>query len=214
MPRLTAIRKRALDEIMKEALFEATIAVLSEHGVKGLTMDRVAQAAGVAKGSLYNYFRSKKDLLEFVFAKVIDPILQHLAKAVAVEQPAVEKLADFLRMLLDYAAKHADVLRLLIDDETAHGLLQSSERSIRKAIGYQLAQIIRQGISEGAFRPGDPRMLAIMFQGLYRGVFDSRPSLESRRVREKIHALVMDNFLHGITAGTRTYVGGSSLLGA
>ncbi len=94
VPRLTAIRKQALDEMMKEALFEATVAVLSEHGVDGMTMDRVALAAGVAKGSLYRYFRSKRDLLEFVYAKMIDPIFQDLDEIVATEQPAIEKLAD------------------------------------------------------------------------------------------------------------------------
>ena len=49
MPKLTAIRKQALDEMMREAIFEATVAVLSEHGVEGMTMDRVALAAKVAK---------------------------------------------------------------------------------------------------------------------------------------------------------------------
>ena len=66
MPRLTAIRKQALDEMMKNALFEASVAVLSEHGAEGMTMDRVALAASMAKGSLYRYFRSKQELLESI----------------------------------------------------------------------------------------------------------------------------------------------------
>ena len=49
MPKLTAIRKQALDDIMKEAIFEATVAVLGQHGVEGMTMDRVATAAGVRR---------------------------------------------------------------------------------------------------------------------------------------------------------------------
>ena len=86
------IRKQALDEMMKEALFEATVAVLSEHGVDGMTMDRVASEAGVAKGSLYRYFRSKRDLLEFVYTKLVDPIFQDLEEMAAQEQPAIESL--------------------------------------------------------------------------------------------------------------------------
>ena len=56
MPKLSATRKELLTTMMKEAIFEAATSVLCAHGVSGMTMDRVAAAAGLAKGSLYNYF--------------------------------------------------------------------------------------------------------------------------------------------------------------
>lgn len=200
MPRLTAIRKRALDGMMKEALFEATVAVLSDHGVKGMTMDRVASAAGVAKGSVYNYFSSKKDLLEFVHTKIIHPILDDLAETTATEQSAIEKLASHLRKLLEHVAKHARVFRLLFGDDTAHGLIHSSERTTREIGSQRLAEIFRQGISEGAFRPADPLVLARMFLGLCRGVFDGQPDLQERSQREDVHRLILGSFLNGIAA--------------
>jgi AcrR family transcriptional regulator len=200
VPKLTAIRKRALDEMMKEALFEATVAVLSDHGVEGMTMDRVALAAGVAKGSVYNYFGSKKGLLEFVYAKMIDPIFHNLTEIVATEQSAIEKLASHLRQLLDHVAKHARVFRLLFEDDTAHGLLQSSERSTREAAYQYLAKIFCQGISEGVFRSVDPVVLARMFLGVCRGVFDGQPDLQERNQRENTHRLILGTFLNGIAA--------------
>ena len=198
MPRLTAIRKQALDGMMKEAIFEATVAVLSDHGVEGMTMDRVALAAGVAKGSVYNYFRSKKDLLEFVYAKTIDPIFEDLVETVATEQPAIEKLATHLRRMLEHFAKHAKVFKLLFEDDTAQGLLQSSQRSAREAGSQRLADIIRQGIAEGVFRAADPLVLASMYLGLCRGAFDSQPQLQEREQRESLHRLILGTFLNGI----------------
>jgi AcrR family transcriptional regulator len=198
VPRLTAIRKQALDEIVKEALFEATVAILSEHGVDGLTMDRVAAAADMAKGSLYRYFSSKRDLLEFVYVKTIDPVFRTLEEIVAREQPAIEKLSGQLRALLEHIAQHAQVHRLLFEDDTAHGLLQSSERRTILAASERLAEIFRQGITEGVFRPGDPMMLASMYLGLCKGVLQSRPRLEERQQRERVHALIMDTLLNGI----------------
>jgi len=87
MPKLTAIREQAINGMMKQALYEATIAVLSTHGVDGLTMDRVAAEAGIAKGSLYRYFRSKRDLLEFVYAKLVDPVFENMEQVAAKQQP-------------------------------------------------------------------------------------------------------------------------------
>ena len=109
MPKLTAIRKQALDEMMREAIFEATVAVLSEHGVEGMTMDRVALAAKVAKGSLYHYFPGKQALLEFVFAKMVDPVTTNLHEIVAGARPALEKLANHLAMLLEHIGRHTQV---------------------------------------------------------------------------------------------------------
>lgn len=198
MPRLTAIRKQALDEIMKEALFGATVAVLTQYGVEGMTMDRVASAAGVAKGSLYHYFRSKRDLLEFVYAKTIDPLFENLVETVATDRPAVEKLAAHLWKLLEHVAKHAKVFKLLFEDDTAQGLLQSSQRSTREAGTQRLADIMRQGIAEGVFGSVDPLVLANIFFGLCKGVFDCQPQLEEREQREAVHRLILDTFLNGV----------------
>lgn len=206
MPKLTTIRKQALDEVMKEAFFNATVAVLAEHGVEGMTMDRVASKASVAKGSLYHYFRSKIDLLQFVYAKIIDPIFHDLIEIVASRRPAIEKLTVHLGNMLEHVAKHAKVFKLLFDDDTAHGLLQSSERSTNAAGSQHLAEIFRQGIAEGVFREIDPLVLARMFLGLCKGVFDSQPSLEERNQREDVVRLIMDTFLNG-TATEKGRVG-------
>lgn len=202
MPRLTAIRKQALDEMMKEAFFEATVAVLSEHGVDGLTMDRVATKAQVAKASLYRYFHSKRDLLESVYAKVVDPICQDLEETVASELPAVEKLARQLHTLLEHVAAHGQIHRLLFEDDTALGLLQPSERRTTELVSQQLAEIFRQGMEEGAFHRADPRMYAHMYLGLCKGVLQSHPKLDNRDLRENLQRLILVTFLNGIATET------------
>lgn len=200
MPKLTVIRKQALDEMMKEALFEATVAVLAEHGVEGMTMDRVAAAAGVAKGSLYRYFRGKRELLEFVFTKVVDPIFQVFEELSAKQCPAIEFLSEHLKALLEHVAKHAQVHRLLFEDDAAHGLLQPSERRTAEVASRQLAGVFRQGMDEGVFRPQDPLMLAHMYLGLTKGVLQSRPPLGEAEQRTNLHRLIMETFLDGIAA--------------
>ena len=198
MPRLTAVRKQALDGITREAIFEAAVAVLAEHGVEGMTMDRVALAADMAKASLYHYFLGKKALVEFVYANIIDPIHQDLQEIVATQQPAIDKLATHLYKLLEHVAKHLRVFKVLFHDDTAQGLLQSSQRRTHEAGCQLLAEIFDQGIAEGVFRPVDPLRLARMFLGLCTGAFDSQPELGGREQRESVHRLVMGAFLNGI----------------
>ena len=203
MPRLTTVRKQALDEMMKEAFFEATMAVLNEHGMEGMTMDRVALAAGVAKGSVYRYFRGKRDLLELVYAKVIDPISQDLEAIVTSDQPAIEKLAKQVRAFLEHIAQHVRVFRLLFEDDTAHGLLRSSERRSHEVVSGQLAKIFRQGMEEGVFRPADPLVLANMYLGLCRGALQGQSELADPDLRENLLRLIIGTLLHGIASNEK-----------
>src|SRR6187549_3853455 len=46
----------------------------TKHGLAGTTMDGIAQAAGVAKGTVYLYYRSKED----IFRQILDEDLAHL----------------------------------------------------------------------------------------------------------------------------------------
>jgi AcrR family transcriptional regulator len=199
MPKLTALRKQAINGMMKEALFEATIAVLGNHGMDELTMDRVASEAGVAKGSLYRYFQSKRDLLEFVHAKLTDPIFRSMEETTAKQQPAIEKLAEQLRMMLEHVARHSQVLKLLFEDDAVHALLQSSERRSMEMACQHLAKVFEQGIAEGVFRSGDPLVLASMYFGLCRGALESRIKLEDIEQREHLYRVILGAFLNGIS---------------
>ncbi|MEN6367779.1 MAG: TetR/AcrR family transcriptional regulator [Thermoguttaceae bacterium] len=198
MPKLTAIRKQALDGMMKQALYEATIAVLSTHGVDGLTMDRVAAEAGIAKGSLYRYFRSKRDLLEFVYAKLVDPVFENMEEVAAKQQPAIEKLSEQLHMLLEHAAQHAQVHKLLFEDEAVDAILQSTKRRGSEVACQRLAKMFEQGIAEGVFRPSDPLMLATLYLGLIKNVLERLPKLEEREQRENLHRLILGTLFNGI----------------
>jgi AcrR family transcriptional regulator len=48
----------------KQAIVEAAISLFSEHGYENTSIEQIARAAGVGKGTVYSYFQTKKDLLK------------------------------------------------------------------------------------------------------------------------------------------------------
>ncbi|SDC19477.1 TetR/AcrR family transcriptional regulator [Actinokineospora iranica] len=80
----------------KQKLFDATLRLAGTRGMAGLTVDEIAAAAGVAKGTVYYNFGSKDGL--------IDALLRH----------GVDLLADRLRAAED-AGDAADTLAALVD---------------------------------------------------------------------------------------------------
>jgi len=119
MAALAERRKELLDSMMKQAVYEGAVQVLTQHGLRGTTMDRVAAAAGMAKGSLYNYFRSKQDLLEFVHDRAIAPIQEAVSEVLEMQISAADKLSSIFRRWREYLVSQHAVLEFLILDQSA-----------------------------------------------------------------------------------------------
>jgi AcrR family transcriptional regulator len=75
MCNVTSEQKVRLTAMMREVMYEATASVLAEHGVAGMTMERVAAAANTARGSRYHCFADEQDLLQFTHTKTFEPLV-------------------------------------------------------------------------------------------------------------------------------------------
>lgn len=204
MAGLAKRRKELLDSMMKEAVYEGAVAVLTQHGLGGTTMDRVAAAAGMAKGSLYNHFRSKQELLEFVHDRAVAPLLAVIDGFHENGLSAADKLTAILRRWREYLVKHHAVLEFLTNDQAAKRHLRDAERTTRASAIRQLAPIIEQGVREGAFRPVDAGAVAEMFLSAAIGMAEQELAAgRTRPVEEAVDAL-MGVFLHGLVASEGT----------
>lgn len=93
----------------KQLITEAAVRVAAQHGISGASMDQIAEAAGVAKGSLYYNFASKDAIFEEVIrggferlAAVIDEARDGVAPSEAPRAVAAATL-ETLRGNLDLA---------------------------------------------------------------------------------------------------------------
>jgi AcrR family transcriptional regulator len=68
-------------------IIEMATAVFHEHGYDSGSLDDVAAALGLSKPSLYHYFRSKGQLLYFIFDRALTIGLQRLATLSSIENP-------------------------------------------------------------------------------------------------------------------------------
>ncbi|MBL8524867.1 MAG: TetR/AcrR family transcriptional regulator [Betaproteobacteria bacterium] len=86
-------------EAREEAILDAVNRLLSEKGFDLMTMDDVADAVGVAKGSLYKHFSSKEKLAAAVMIRLLSQTLETLQQMPA-DWPAVRQLEEILRWSL------------------------------------------------------------------------------------------------------------------
>ena len=152
--------------------------LLLEHGINSLTISQIAQTAGVGKGTIYEYFENKEDI---VFEIITTFIAEHEKKLLAlVDEPITtkEKLFFFFYFLFEdeLARKHLNVykefLAISLINEPEEMLIFSED--CREKFTMILDQIIESGRTSGEIEKSMPistSSLALFATGL---VVDSR----------------------------------------
>lgn len=100
----------------KQKLFEASMELIGERGAAGVTVDEIAAAAGVSKGTVYYNFGSKSDLIAQLLRHGVD-ILE--ARLLSVQGESADSLAGMDAMIgqaMDFMAEYPSFARLWVSE--------------------------------------------------------------------------------------------------
>ena len=152
-------------------ILQAAEEVLAEKGYHDTSMDEIAARVGVAKGTLYQHFPSKEDLVFALFERELETSLQTIKQIVATALPARARLERILRhMYGELLGKRMQLLfSLLTDMDVRKGLfekkLQMRDRMQELAAGIRA--VLEEGKEDGSFDPAIPTVVMLMtFFGL------------------------------------------------
>jgi AcrR family transcriptional regulator len=164
----------------REAILSAALDEFSSRGFAATRLDDIAARAGVAKGTIYLYFRDKEDLFHELVRAMLSPIVGRLEAAPMAELPArmlVEAVADiFVREI--FGTRRKDVIRLIITEGQRFPNL--AEVYYREVIGRAvpvMRGLMQRAVERGEF-PNDalarfpqlliaPALVALVWNGLF-----------------------------------------------
>jgi AcrR family transcriptional regulator len=110
----------------RAAILDAALHVFAEHGYESARLDEVAARAGVAKGTLYLYFKDKEDLFEAMVRSAVAPIMGqmgHLATAPDVQTEVLgtdRKLV--LRLIMSEGPRFPRIAEFYYREVVSHGI--------------------------------------------------------------------------------------------
>ncbi|MFI6507474.1 TetR/AcrR family transcriptional regulator [Streptosporangium sp. NPDC050855] len=108
-------RERADAARNRAAVLEAAARLFAERGVEAVSMDQVAAAAGVGKGTLFRRFGDKAGLAAALLdarERVLQEAILHGPPPLGLGAAAGERLAAFAGAYLDYLLEHLDLVRM------------------------------------------------------------------------------------------------------
>jgi AcrR family transcriptional regulator len=158
-----------------EALVRAGQEIFSERSVEDVTVEEIAERAGVAVGSIYNHFGSKAGLQAAVVEHALDTDRRTILGVRPIHVMPVEQIYAAAEQYLDFYLDHPDYFRMLAFPGQP-GQYQAgqelSERLVR-AVDEQnrrLVEALRQGTASGELREVDPEEVATILWAAWNGV--------------------------------------------
>lgn len=160
MARLPATTTDRRIEILKSAA-----AAFRRRGYHGASVDEIASALEMTKGNLYYYFQNKEEILFACHDYSLDILLALLAEVQAEPSRPDEKLR---RLVLAFVSILLDELQgtaLTLDLQALSPPLLERIIAKRDTFDQGMRAVIQQGIDEGLFTPGDPKMISFAILG-------------------------------------------------
>jgi AcrR family transcriptional regulator len=159
--------------VRKEAFLEAAQRLLQTKGYEAMSIQDLLEELGVSRGAFYHYFDSKQALLEAVVDRITDAALGAVEPVINdVSLPAADKLtrvfADIGRWKTARRALVLSLMEVWMSDENAIYREKIRQRLMTR-LAPLLAQIVQQGIAEGAFTARSPQDTAMVLVMLIEG---------------------------------------------
>jgi len=139
--------------IRRESIIQAAIEIFSKKGFQAATISEIAQRAGVAEGSIYQYFKNKEDLFFSIPVEKTKEFRTQLELHLAGILGTFNKIRKFVWYFLYFFSVNAEYGRMLmLDMRVSKSFVRTDTYNFLKKSVSHILEIIEEGQREGVIR--------------------------------------------------------------
>jgi AcrR family transcriptional regulator len=202
MDRSRTTKKEVVTAFRTSEILAAALRLMGTKGVDALTMDEIAQTAGVAKGTIYLYFQSKDELIQALLSQAGEAIALDLEAILAKPDSHQEKLKQVVTLLFHYVEKERTLfpvyLRELVRSKSSREAVPSALHKLEERIMGLLTHLFSEGIADGQFIDVNPHLLAYLVKSMGRAVGYYQMSVDHQNVIQEALPVVLRILFSGI----------------
>lgn len=151
-------------ELRRTAILDAAKALYEQHGIEGVSMDRIAHEAEIAKGTIYLYFKSREELMMALIAAEMDHLLRSLERVVASKHTPQQQLLGAVKAFYELSQGSTFFYRVISQVNISHVVGKDHDpSSVAEHYAQQNARmfgiilgIVERGVERGDFHLAHP----------------------------------------------------------
>ena len=180
----------------REEIVGIALRLIAENGFQKTSMREIAVLANMGKSSLYDFFKTKDEIVVYAVEKEIEETIKKVHGIIADESSPEQCLRKIMLNHLGVPKQYRTVLMWL---NTESDYLEEEYRKRLKTARYAYQDIIKSviedGVTSGIFRKTDADLMArLLINSVIAIVYTSRPSASPEKMLDE----TMNIFLHGI----------------
>lgn len=188
----------------REQIIQAAIEVFARQGLEKGKIADIATAAGIGKGTVYGYFRSKEDLFTAIEVTVLGGISSILEKVMKSDLPPGEKLVTIMNESVDQMIQMGDALLIVTElwAQAARGHWHQHGASVLVEMYADFREtiilILAEGVEGEEFRQMSKEGVATLLMAFMDGLFWQFVILKDPSRFQKVKTEAIQSFMKGI----------------
>jgi AcrR family transcriptional regulator len=167
-------KQQVVSEFRRTEIVDAARTVFARRGFAFGIMDEIAKEAGVAKGTLYLYFRSKTEIYKAVLDHDMRSLKKDTLERIETARGLKEKIRAFALARIERAEVNKDFFRIMDSESGALSYTRSQYRDWLREPVLRLASAIEEASARGEIRPLDAEKTAWLIVDMTRGTIQRR----------------------------------------
>lgn len=172
----------------REAIMEAALKLFTERGFHGTSTAQISKEAGIATGTLFNYFPTKEDLINSLYFEVKGKLSRSMGKQMENENTFKDKLRKLWSNLINWGIENQKEFLFVGQFCSSPYITKFTREEVMKEYIF-LHNLVNQGIKLGEIKDYSPELIIAMFYQDSRAVvnliLDSNMSSETDKFIEK-----------------------------
>lgn len=181
----------------KDQIREAAVEVISNKGFHNTRMQDIADKAELAVGTLYNYFSSKNEVLEYIFEI-------EMQRRMAIMKNLKEENFTTKELIKEFLTRHFEILirnpylgRVVVREKDFSKNKKAGEiKKFMQTLITGIEKIFKNGVDNGEIKDIDCHLMAVFFFGAIHGIIEHALTEPEMEILQKAPEFIMQRIDH------------------
>lgn len=178
-----------LREKRKEQIILAAIKVFGNYGYYKGTVNKIAEHAGLGKGTIYEYFKSKEEIFEEMLLYILDKYMESITEEINREISSKEKIQNLLDLQFNFFTENKSIVeQTFYRVDNTSSKLREKVKIVHVTIYKIINSIVLDGIEKGEIDEQiNKELITMMLMNALNGMnlMDKGPFSNNEKINSK-----------------------------